>query len=36
MRPIIGMLADVDDELVTKVVSTYAAAIEGSGGLPLL
>ena len=36
MRPVIGMLSVVNDECVTSVVPTYAAAIEAAGGLPLL
>ena len=36
MRPIIGILAEVDDELVCKVQNSYISAIERSGGIPIL
>ncbi len=36
MRPIIGLLAEVDDERATRVMSTYVRAIEKSGGAPFL
>lgn len=36
MRPIIGILAEVDDELVCKVQNPYISAIERSGGIPVL
>ena len=34
MKPIIGILAEVDSELITKVQAAYIAAIEKSGGTP--
>lgn len=36
MRPIIGLLAEVDDEFNTRVQSPYVRAIEVAGGLPML
>ena len=36
MKRIIGILAEVDDELNTKVPNSYIKAIEKSGGIPLL
>lgn len=36
MKPIIGILAGVDDELITKVQDLYIDAIERSGGTPVL
>ena len=36
MRPIIGVLAEIDDELSTRVQNTYIHAIEGAGGIPVL
>ena len=36
MRPIIGVLAEIDNELSTKVLNTYIHAIEMSGGIPIL
>ena len=36
MRPIIGILAEIDGERNTKVQYTYVSAIEKAGGLPLL
>ena len=36
MRPIIGLLAEVDDEFNTRVQEPYVKAIEIAGGLPLL
>ena len=36
MNPIIGILAEVDDERLTCVLPTYIHAIEAAGGLPLL
>lgn len=36
MKPIIGMLAEVDDERLTHVRPAYVHAIEAAGGLPLL
>ena len=36
MRPIIGMIAEVDDELSARVQIPYVSAIEQSGGLPIL
>ena len=35
MRPIIGVLAEIDDELNTKVQNSYIHAIEMSGGIPI-
>ena len=36
MRPIIGVLAEIDNELSTKVLNAYTHAIEKSGGIPVL
>lgn len=36
MRPIIGVLAEIDDECNTKVQNPYIHAIENSGGTPIL
>ena len=36
MRPIIGVLAEIDSELSTKVRHSYIHAIEQSGGIPVL
>ena len=36
MKPIIGIFAEVDDNLVTAVRRTYISAIEKAGGLPVL
>ena len=36
MKPLIGILAEVDIDAVTKVQNTYAEAIEKSGGVPIL
>lgn len=36
MKPIIGMLGEVDNELDTKILNTYVSAIEQSGGIPIL
>lgn len=36
MRPIIGVLAEVDNEFTTKVLNTYVHAIEKCGGIPVL
>ncbi len=36
MRPIIGILAEIDDAFVTRVQDPYIHAIEISGGLPVL
>jgi putative glutamine amidotransferase len=36
MQPIIGMLAEIDDEKKTAIHHAYVFAIENSGGLPLL
>lgn len=36
MRPIIGLLAEVDNERATRVLNAYVRAIEKSGGTPLL
>lgn len=36
MRPIIGVLAEVDGELSTRVQNPYVHAIEGAGGIPVL
>ena len=36
MRSIIGMIAEVDDELSARVQIPYVSAIEQSGGLPIL
>ncbi len=36
MRPIIVLLAEVDDELITKVVHPYVSAIETAGGAPVI
>ena len=36
MRPIIGLLAEVDDARYTGVKHAYVSAIEGAGGIPLL
>ncbi|MBQ9784958.1 MAG: gamma-glutamyl-gamma-aminobutyrate hydrolase family protein [Clostridia bacterium] len=36
MKPIIGVLAEIDDELNTRVQNPYIHAIEKSGGIPVL
>ena len=36
MKPIIGMLAEVDSELSVKLQNSYVKAIEQSGGIPIL
>lgn len=36
MKPIIGILAEVDNDLVTKIWNYYVSAIEKSGGLPVI
>lgn len=36
MPPIIGILAEVDNEIITKVQNSYINAIEKSGGIPIL
>ena len=36
MRPIIGLLAEVDNELTTQVVHPYVRAIGGAGGTPII
>jgi putative glutamine amidotransferase len=36
MRPVIGVLAEVDDEAATRVMRSYIHALEASGGAPLL
>lgn len=36
MKPIIGILAEVDEERATRIQNTYISAIENSGGIPLL
>ncbi len=36
MKPIIGILAEVDRERVTRVWNTYIRAIENSGGIPIM
>ena len=36
MRPIIGVLAEIDDECNTRVQNPYIHAIEKSGGIPIL
>lgn len=36
MRPIIGMLGEIDNELSTKMLNSYTHAIEKSGGTPIL
>lgn len=36
MTPIIGLLAEIDDEQDTKLKYSYTKAIENSGGIPLL
>ena len=36
MKPIIGILAEVDDEKNNRLAGAYAAAIEESGGVPIL
>lgn len=36
MRPIIGILAEIDNEFSTRVQKPYISAIEKSGGLPIL
>ena len=36
MKPIIGILAEVDDEFACKVQNSYISAIEKSGGIPIL
>ena len=36
MKPIIGMLAEVDDELSVKLQNSYVKAIERSGGIPII
>ena len=36
MQPIIGMLAEIDDDKKTAIHHAYVFAIENSGGLPLL
>jgi len=36
MRPIIGVLAEIDNELSTRVQNPYIYAIERSGGIPIL
>ena len=36
MRPIIGVLAEIDNELSTMVQNPYIYAIERSGGIPIL
>ena len=36
MKPIIGILAEVDENLVTSVKRNYISAIEKSGGLPFV
>ena len=36
MRPIIGALAEIDNELSTRVQNPYIRAIERSGGIPVL
>ena len=35
-KPVIGILAEVDGELLTKVKNTYIKAIEAAGGIPLV
>ena len=36
MRPVIGVLVEIDNELVAKAQSTYTHAIEKAGGTPLV
>lgn len=36
MKPVIAMLAEIEDDLSTKIKYSYIRAIEGSGGIPLL
>ena len=36
MKPIIGVLAEIDNELNTRVQNPYIYAIERSGGIPIL
>jgi len=36
MKPVIGMLAEVDDDRVSRMLYPYAKVIEESGGLPVL
>ena len=36
MIPVIGLLAEIDDECAARVMRSYAEAIEDNGGLPLL
>ena len=36
MKPIIGVLTEIDNELITRVQNPYIYAIEGSGGIPIL
>ncbi len=36
MRPIIGLLTEIDNECMTKVQHAYVSAIERSGGVPLV
>lgn len=36
MRPVIGALAEIYDDLQTRMNATYASAIEHSGGMPLV
>lgn len=36
MRPIIGLFAEIDDEMSTRILRTYIEAVEGAGGLPIL
>ena len=36
MKPIIGIFAEVDENLVTSVRRNYVSAIERAGGLPIL
>lgn len=35
MRPLIGMLVEIDNELSAKVLNTYVHAIERTGGIPI-
>lgn len=36
MKPIIGILAGIDNDRITKLQSTYTVAIEKSGGVPII
>ena len=36
MKPIIGLIAEVDDEKKNGLKHSYASAVEAAGGIPLL